>query len=145
MRSEWKGDGMTARYSILTSKQKKVYSTIEEYIKKNGIPPTIREIGEILGEKTPSAVLGILNRLEDKGVIKRHPGMARSIQIFSDEESMYSDYKYIPLIKRLTRRNIDDPLDVYNIEIYHPISTSFLKPYNEIIAAGKIVMKYAFY
>ena len=65
---------MAANYSSLTAKQKKVYMVIESYIKTNGIPPTVREIGELVGEKTPGAVQGILNRLEQKGVIKRQLG-----------------------------------------------------------------------
>ena len=36
---------MAANYSSLTAKQKKVYMVIEYYIKTNGIPPTVREIG----------------------------------------------------------------------------------------------------
>jgi len=59
---------------------------IESFIKSKGIPPTVREIGELVGEKTPGAVQGILNRLEQKGVIKREVGMARSIQLVNTTE-----------------------------------------------------------
>ena len=76
---------MSMNFSSLTAKQKKVYSAIETYIKLKGIPPTVREIGEMVGEKTPGAVQGILNRLEQKGVIKRQLGAARSIQLVSEE------------------------------------------------------------
>ncbi len=58
-------------FNFLTSKQKKVYTAIESFIKENGMPPTVREIGELIGEKTPGAVQGILNRLEEKGVIRK--------------------------------------------------------------------------
>ena len=47
-------------FNTLTLKQKKVYSAIELFIKSNGIPPTVREIGEMIGERTPGAVQGIL-------------------------------------------------------------------------------------
>lgn len=40
-------------FNFLTSKQKKVYTAIESFIKENGMPPTVREIGELIGEKTP--------------------------------------------------------------------------------------------
>ena len=58
---------MAANFNTLTSKQKKVYAAIESYIKTNNIPPTVRELGEMIGEKTPGAVQGILSRLEQKG------------------------------------------------------------------------------
>jgi len=113
-------------FAALTSKQKKVYSAIESYIKTNRIPPTVREIGEILGEKTPGAVQGILNRLEQKGAIKRQVGMARSIQLVSSETALYLDPVYIPEIKKISRRNIDDLLNIYNIKHYQPIPPQIL-------------------
>lgn len=108
-------------FNLLTSKQKKVYSAIETFIKTKGIPPTVREIGEMVGEKTPGAVQGILNRLEQKGVIKRKVGMARSIQLVS-ESSLYLAPVYIPELKKITSRNANDLLNIYNIRKYHPVS-----------------------
>lgn len=113
---------MTVNFSSLTAKQKKVYSAIETYIKLKGIPPTVREIGEMVGEKTPGAVQGILNRLEQKGVIKRQLGAARSIQLVSEDNQMYATAVYIPEIKKISKRNVDDLLNIYNIEKYHPVS-----------------------
>lgn len=113
---------MSVNFSNLTAKQKKVYSTIESYINSKGIPPTVREIGEMVGEKTPGAVQGILNRLEQKNVIKRQIGAARSIQLVSPENQMYATPVYVPEIKKISKRNIDDLVNIYNIEKYHPVS-----------------------
>lgn len=113
---------MSINFSSLTAKQKKVYSAIETYIKLKGIPPTVREIGELVGEKTPGAVQGILNRLEQKGVIKRQLGAARSIQLVSEDNQLYATAVYIPEIKKISKRNVDDLLNIYNIEKYHPVS-----------------------
>jgi repressor LexA len=107
-------------FSSLTSKQKKVYHAIESFIKLKGIPPTVREIGELVGEKTPGAVQGILNRLEQKGVIKREVGMARSIQLVSDD-SKYLTPVYLPELIKISRRNINDLFSVYNIGKYQPV------------------------
>jgi repressor LexA len=117
---------MITNYSSLTAKQKKVYSVIESYIKVNGIPPTVREIGELVGEKTPGAVQGILNRLEQKGVIKRQLGAARSIQLVSEDDQMYSKPVFVPRIKKISQRNLDDLTNIYNIEKYHPVSPEVL-------------------
>lgn len=112
---------MPSNFNSLTSKQKKVYLAIEKYIKTRGIPPTVREIGELVGEKTPGAVQGILNRLEQKGVIKREVGAARSIQLVSDDQ-LYENAEYIPEIKKISSRNVKDFLNIYNIKKYHPVS-----------------------
>lgn len=111
---------MDSSYTSLTAKQKKVYLAIEEFIKLKGIPPTVREIGEMIGEKTPGAVQGILNRLEQKGVIKREIGMARSIRLTMGS-SLYDVPTYVPEIKKITQRNINDIYSVYNIKKYLPI------------------------
>jgi repressor LexA len=121
---------LIANYSSLTAKQKKVYSVIESYIKTNGIPPTVREIGELVGEKSPGAVQGILNRLEQKGVIRRQLGAARSIQLVSQDDQMYSKPVYVPKIKKITKRNLDDLTSIYNIERYLPFAPEVLSESN---------------
>ncbi|MCX7708761.1 MAG: transcriptional repressor LexA [Clostridia bacterium] len=118
---------MSPNFNALTSKQKKVYSAIETYIKQNSIPPTVREIGEMIGEKTPGAVQGILNRLEQKGVIKREMGMARSIKLVSDN-SLYANPVYVPEIKKISKRNINDLYSLYNINKYQPVSPDLINP-----------------
>ena len=117
---------MSANLSSLTSKQKKVYQAIESYIRLKGIPPTVREIGEMVGEKTPGAVQGILNRLEQKQVIKRQLGAARSIQLVSEDSQLYSDPVYVPEIKKISKRNIDDLTNIYNINRYQPVPSVLL-------------------
>ncbi|NTV91471.1 MAG: LexA family transcriptional regulator [Clostridiales bacterium] len=117
---------MSTSVNSLTAKQKKVYTAIETYILLKGIPPTVREIGEMVGEKTPGAVQGILGRLEKKGVIKRQNGAARSIQLISFDGQMYSASVFLPEIKKITRRNIDDLTNFYNINKYQPIPVTLL-------------------
>lgn len=112
--------------SNLTSKQRKVYQAIESYIKSNGIPPTVREIGEMVGEKTPGAVQGILNRLEQKQVIKRQLGAARSIQLISADSDMYVNPFYVPEIKKISKRHIDDLTNIYNVIKYQPVPPGLL-------------------
>ena len=116
-------------FNLLTSKQKKVYSVIETFIKTRGIPPTVREIGEMVGEKTPGAVQGILNRLEQKGVIKREVGMARSIQLVTDT-SQYMPPVYLPKIKKISNRNVSDLLNVYNVIRYYPFPSELFESEN---------------
>ncbi len=122
---------MSPDYSSLTSKQKKVYNVIESFIKLKGIPPTVREIGEMVGEKTPGAVQGILNRLEQKGVIKRELGMARSIKLVL-EDSSYVNPVYVPELKKVSMRNLNDLLNIYNIKKQHPVSQDLITPHENL-------------
>jgi repressor LexA len=119
---------MSFNFDTLTSKQKKVYMAIEAYLRSNKIPPTVREIGEMMGEKTPGAVQGILNRLELKGAIKRQVGAARSIQLVPRGTSIYCNPVYLPEIKKISKRNFDNILDIYNIVKYHPIPPELINP-----------------
>ena len=123
---------MNFDFNSLTSKQKKVYSVIEAFIREKGIPPTVREIGELAGEKTPGAVQGILNRLEKKGVIKREVGMARSIQLATND-SHYLKPTFVPEVKKVSKRTLNDLLSVYNVLHYHPLSPSILRKYDNCI------------
>ncbi|WP_324358939.1 transcriptional repressor LexA [Acetivibrio sp.] len=117
---------MSSDFDFLTAKQKKVYMVIESFIKSKGIPPTVKEIGELVGEKTPGAVQGILNRLEQKGVIKREVGMARSIQLVNNN-SQYAPHVYLPKIKKVSQRNVNDLLSIYNIINYIPVPSELFQ------------------
>lgn len=112
---------MNDKLTTLTAKQKEAYLAIEAFIAENKIPPTVRELGEILGEKTPGAVQGIINRLAEKGVIQKELGVARSIKLV-ESNSMYLKVIYVPELRRINKRNLHDFLTIYNIVAYHPVS-----------------------
>lgn len=133
---------MESGLKLLTNKQKKVYNIIESYIKEKGISPTVREIAEALGDKTPATVQGILNRMEQKGAIKRKTGSARSIQLVS-EKSNYGDPVYIPVVKKLNSRTIGDITNIYNIEGYQPVPAEILHNLKDcfIISCAEVYVK----
>ena len=65
----------------LPERQRKVLECIESYIRDNGFPPTVREIGEEIGVKSTSLVSYYLKRLEERGLITRERSMSRAIQL----------------------------------------------------------------
>lgn len=67
--------------NALTSQQEKVLDFVEIYLKKQGFPPTLREIGEAIGLANINAVRGHILALEKKGYISKAPDRARSIQV----------------------------------------------------------------
>jgi repressor LexA len=70
-----------ANLSSLTDKQRKVYEFIREKIESRGYPPTVREIGDAFGIKSPNGVMCHLNALVKKGLILRKGTSARAIQL----------------------------------------------------------------
>jgi repressor LexA len=72
----------------LTSEQKRVYSFIIRYRQQTGFPPTVREIAQELGYKSPNNVRQHLRLIEQKGFIRLLAGKARGIEITSFEENV---------------------------------------------------------
>ncbi len=65
----------------LTERQNQVYEFLRDYSRRNGRPPTIKEIGASLGVRSTNGVHKMLVVLETKGYITRTPNEARGIQI----------------------------------------------------------------
>ena len=58
-------------YPDLNKRQIEVLTYIKQALRKQGYPPTVREIGQAVGLKSPATVHGHLRALEEKGYIKR--------------------------------------------------------------------------
>jgi repressor LexA len=67
--------------SQMTDRQQNVYEMIRALIVKRGYGPTVREIGEHFGIKSPNGVMCHLRALERKGLIRRSPNKSRAIEL----------------------------------------------------------------
>jgi repressor LexA len=65
----------------LTKKQKQVLDCITAAIRDSGYPPSVRELGRLLGLSSPATVNSHLDRLEELGYIRRETGKRRSITL----------------------------------------------------------------
>lgn len=68
-------------FSQLTDRQREIYDFIRERIERRGYGPTVREIGDGFGIKSPNGVMCHLKALEKKGLIIREEHSARAIQL----------------------------------------------------------------
>ena len=68
---------------ILSPKQQQIYDCIVSFQAKHGYPPSVREIGEAVGLKSPSTVHFHLKGLEEKGLITKAEGKTRAITVSS--------------------------------------------------------------
>jgi repressor LexA len=63
----------------LTPRQLKIVQVIEDSIRRDGYPPTLREIGDAVGLASPSSVSYQLSSLEQKGYVSRGAGRPRTV------------------------------------------------------------------
>lgn len=70
----------------LTKKQLAVLNFLEDFTEENGYSPSYREIMNGLGLTSVSAVAEHVENLVNKGVLKKVPGAARSLEVL--------DYKH---------------------------------------------------
>lgn len=68
----------------LTKRQGEILEFITSYLRGNGYPPTIREIGEAFGFRSNRGVVDHLRALERKGCIRRNPGSSRAIELLAN-------------------------------------------------------------
>ncbi|MBI5960875.1 MAG: transcriptional repressor LexA [Chloroflexi bacterium] len=93
----------------LSARQKKILKFIETFLKENGYPPTIREIGEAVDIASTSVVNYNLNKLVEHGLIERAPEVSRGLRLVGQEPLpelpvQYADSKVvtqIPLVGKI--------------------------------------------
>lgn len=66
---------------IVTTRQKELLGVIYDFIKNSGYPPTFAEMRENLGVSSNQSILELLEKLSQKGFIKRNEGNARNVTI----------------------------------------------------------------
>ena len=65
----------------LSKMQQRIYDYIVSCIREQGYPPSVREIGEAVGLKSPATVHFHLKHLEEAGVIEKGAGKGRAITL----------------------------------------------------------------
>ncbi len=81
----------------LTKKQQQIYEFIQSFVELNGYPPSVREIGQAMGLKSPSTVHFHLKGLRSAGLISQAEGKTRAITINSGEGARLRK-NHIPLV-----------------------------------------------
>tara|TARA_B100000212_G_scaffold278941_1_gene218650 strand:- start:41 stop:661 length:621 start_codon:yes stop_codon:yes gene_type:complete len=71
-------------YTNLTHAQNELYEWIKNYLKDYQHSPSIRQMMEAMGLKSPAPIQSRLKHLQDKGYISWQEGKARTLQIVDD-------------------------------------------------------------
>lgn len=108
----------------LTKRQEDTLKFIKEYIVSHGYPPTVREIAEAINVSSPATVQAHLDRLADKGYIKKGSNKNRTIELMVDNE--YTEAKEevvsVPLLGKITAGSpieaIENPDEYFSLPAY---------------------------
>ena len=71
----------------LTRRQRQILEMIDQHVRDHGYPPSVREIGAVLGLTSPSTVHTHLNALQRRGYLRRDPSKPRAIEVLFDPTS----------------------------------------------------------
>jgi repressor LexA len=92
----------------LTERQRRILFEIKQAVEARGYPPSVREIGEIVGLTSPSSVNYQLKALERKGYLRRDPHRPRALEVLLPGEVDETDSgdsrpapRYVPLVGRI--------------------------------------------
>ena len=119
----------------LTNRQNDVLDCIKSFSAKHGYPPTVREIGEVLGLNSPATIQSHIKALEHKGYIKKTSSKYRSLEIVGNNEYLNEDIAQVPLLGKVTAGTpieaIETPNEFFSLPAY-------LIPKNEEVFTLKV-------
>jgi repressor LexA len=105
---------------MLTEKQQAILDFVDNYVKDNGFPPSVREIGRHFGI-FPATVQDHISALERKGFLQRKRFQSRSLSVpaSSRQQSVEDGVPGIPIVGRvaaglplLAQENIEDMIQL---------------------------------
>lgn len=85
------------RASQYNEKEKAIYDYITETIRSEGYSPSVRDIQNAVGIKSTSTVHAYLNRLAEKGLIRKETGKSRTLHTESRSQSPHRTAR-VPLL-----------------------------------------------
>lgn len=121
----------------LTKRQDEILSYVKEYIVSHGYPPTVREIGKDLGVSSPATIHTHLNKLVDKGFIKKDCSKNRAIELLVDNEFEKSDDSVVevPLLGKITAGS---PIEAIEMPDEYFSLPAYLVPNNKEVFTLKV-------
>ena len=112
----------------LSKRQQMIFDFIKDQVEQKGYPPSVREIAVAVGLASSSTVHGHVERLENKGYIRRDPTKPRAIEIIYNNENDAPKDKaiYVPVIGKVTA---GIPITaIENVEEFIPVPSSSAGP-----------------
>ncbi|MBQ7104924.1 MAG: transcriptional repressor LexA [Bacilli bacterium] len=88
----------------LTKRQEDILKVLKKFMAKHGYPPTVREIGSMLNLSSPATTHFHLNKLEEKGYIRKNEAKNRALELLVPNEYLEKDEAVVdvPLLGKVT-------------------------------------------
>lgn len=106
----------------LSDKDKRAFAFIRNEIIRNGESPSLREINEVTGGKSPRSASLVIDRLIEEGLIKKN---GRNLILANTQPSSSISTINVPLVGAIPCGT--PMLAEQNIETYIPVSTALAK------------------
>lgn len=134
--------GRKRKLAELNDREKSILAFIEAQIKKEGYPPSVREIGKAVGLSSTATVHGYLNRLKEKGYIQKEDQKGRTLKVlmggkvkkqetisgmnYGGDQDIYSakELVNVPIVGKITAG--EPILAVENITDTFPLPVDFV-------------------
>ena len=81
------------RGNELNDREKDIINFIEKQIEERGYPPSVREIGKSVGLSSTATVHGYLNKLEEKGYVRKENQKGRALKLLKGLKSKKVEFK----------------------------------------------------
>lgn len=109
---------------VLYQKERKVLEYIIQYIQRNGYSPTLSEIAQGCGLKSPATVHEHIWYLIKKGYLKKTDGVSRSIELVDDKVQLHEPQVQLPLMGFIAA---GEPLQPYtDPDATFPVASSMI-------------------
>ena len=118
----------------LTKRQADILKALKKFIANHGYPPTVREIGKMLNLNSPATTHFHLNKLEEKGYIKKNESKNRALELLVPNEYLEKEdaTTNIALLGQITAGNPIEAIETPNE--YFPIPSNLLPAKKEVFA-----------
>ena len=118
----------------LTKRQSEILKALKKFMANHGYPPTVREIGAMLNLNSPATTHFHLNKLEEKGYIKKNESKNRALELLVPNEFLAKDDSTIniALLGQITAGNPIEAIETPNE--YFSIPANLLSTSKEVFA-----------
>lgn len=114
----------------LTNSQYSILKHIERFTDENGYPPTVRELCSLTGYSSTSTVHGIVQKIIDKGILKKEAALPRTLTEVNTDE----------VLKIFDERHLKSMLGNVN-EATYPMTVCVINQLSKMKAGGAALLK----
>lgn len=118
----------------LTKRQSDILKAVKKFIASHGYPPTVREIGSMLNLNSPATTHFHLNKLEEKGYIKKNESKNRALELLVPNEYILKNdaTTSVALLGQITAGNPIEAIETP--DEYFDIPTNLIPSNKEVFA-----------